>query len=73
MRDRVEYQQRAEECLRKADAAGTAADRAGWLKLAQDWMTASRISAEMRTHLDVNGSLSIFERTKKSHGYIRER
>jgi hypothetical protein len=43
MRDPSEYQKRAEECLRKAEIASTAIDRADWLKFAEDWKELSRV------------------------------
>jgi hypothetical protein len=58
MRDQGEYQQRAEECLRKAEIAGTASDRAGWLKLAEDWKSLSRIPFRRRTDFVARGTLA---------------
>jgi hypothetical protein len=43
MKKTNEYQNRAEECIRKAKTAPTPADRAGWLKLAADWTALSQI------------------------------
>jgi hypothetical protein len=43
MRNTSEFQKRAEECIRKAEAAPNPADRAGWLKLAADWTALSEI------------------------------
>jgi hypothetical protein len=44
MIDTSEYKKRAEGCIRKAETASSAADRAGWLKLAADWTRLSEIS-----------------------------
>ena len=38
-----ECQQRAQECMRKADTAANAADRIGWMQLAEDWTTLSKL------------------------------
>jgi hypothetical protein len=44
MENNSEYRKRADECIRKAENAPNPADRAGWLKLAEEWTTLSRIS-----------------------------
>jgi len=38
-----ECRQRAQECIRKADTASNAADRIGWMGLAEDWTTLSNL------------------------------
>jgi hypothetical protein len=38
-----EYERRADECRRRAEAMPNLRDRACWLKLAEGWMTASRM------------------------------
>jgi hypothetical protein len=38
-----ECQQRAQECMRKAEAAANTADGAGWMQLAEDWTTLSKL------------------------------
>jgi hypothetical protein len=49
MSNASEYQKRAEECIRKAETAPKPADRAGWLKLAADWIALSRIRFQQIT------------------------
>jgi hypothetical protein len=39
----IERQQRAQKCMRKAETAANTADRAGWMQLAEDWTTLSRL------------------------------
>jgi hypothetical protein len=43
MRSALEYEQRAEACRQRAQALSDPRDRAQWLKLADDWMTVSRM------------------------------
>jgi len=38
-----ECQQRAQECMRKAETAANTADRAGWVQLAEDWTSLSNL------------------------------
>jgi hypothetical protein len=38
-----ECQLRAQKCMRKAEAAANTADRAGWMLLAEDWTTLSKL------------------------------
>jgi hypothetical protein len=38
-----ECEQRARECMRKAEAAANAGDRVGWAQLAEDWTTLSKL------------------------------
>ena len=38
-----ECQQRAQECIRKAETTANPADRVGWMQLAEDWTTLSRL------------------------------
>jgi hypothetical protein len=38
-----ECQQRAQECMRKAETAANTADGAGWMQLAEDWTTLSKL------------------------------
>ena len=43
MRSVSECQQRAQECMRKAETAANTADRVGWMQLAEDWTTLSKL------------------------------
>jgi len=38
-----ECQRRAQECMRKAETAANTADRAGWMQLAEDWTSLSKL------------------------------
>jgi hypothetical protein len=38
-----ECQQRAQDCVGKAQNAANPADRAGWMQLAEDWTTLSKL------------------------------
>jgi len=44
MKSDNERQARAQACMRKAETAAHAADRAGWMQLAEDWMTLSNLT-----------------------------
>jgi hypothetical protein len=43
MRSALEYEKRAEACRKRAQALSDPRDRAQWLKLADDWITVSRM------------------------------
>jgi hypothetical protein len=53
--DAERYRRKAEECRAKAGAATDDADRAAWLRLAEDWMELPR-SAEMVDGAPGNGT-----------------
>jgi hypothetical protein len=43
MKSVSECQARAQVCMRKAEIAAHATDRAGWMQLAEDWTTLSKL------------------------------
>lgn len=43
MKSVSECQERAQECMHRAETAAHTADRAGWMQLAEDWTTLSKL------------------------------
>lgn len=46
MRGAIDYQQRAEQCIARAEGVADPTDRARWLQLAEQWALLSRIRFE---------------------------
>jgi hypothetical protein len=51
MKSVSECERRAQDCMRKAEVAVSAADRAGWMQLAEDWTTMSKVPFRMASEI----------------------